>query len=178
MRELVEDGGLVTHLKKLALAGAMVIAISSPTLEAGSTFQNTYEVAHLVQSHPDFFGVGPHWVDSDTSHVWKEKQSPDMVIGGYAIAWTIIARLKREGRIIGGYRSLIDSLSGYEVLHANDPSKAQGVGHILVKLPSDPSELLKLKALLLEKSVSFSIDDGSGVIHEGNTFMGNGIYTG
>lgn len=178
MRELVEDGGLVAYLKKIAIAGSMVVAISSPALEVGSTFQNSYELAHIAQNHPDFFGVGPHWVDSDPSHVWKEKQSPDMVFGGYAVVWTLIARLQRDQRIIGGYRSLIEGLSSYEAIHANDPRADQGVGHLIVKLPTDPAELEKLKSLLLAKSICFSIDDGSGLIHEGNTFMGNGLYFG
>lgn len=176
MKTLVPEGGLTAFLRELALAGGLVMAITSPTLEIGSTFKSAYELAHISQVHPDFFGVGPHWVDSDSSNEWEEKQAPDVVFSGYAVVFTLIARLKESGHMIGGYRGLIHGLAGYEMIHANNPLDEHGVGHLLVKLPSDPVELEQLKSLLLERSVLFCIDDGSGSMHAGNTFMGNGIY--
>ncbi|PHN28924.1 hypothetical protein [Pseudomonas sp. ICMP 561] len=178
MKTLVPVGGLTAYFRELALAGGFVLAITSPTLEIGSTFKSAYELAHISQSHPDFFGIGPHWVDSDSSNEWKEKPSPEVVYSGYAVVFTLIAQLKESGRMIGGYRDLIQGLAGYEILHANNPLDEHGVGHLMVKLPSDPIELEQLKSVLLERSVLFSIDDGSGSMHLGNTFMGNGIYFG
>ncbi|WP_438282591.1 hypothetical protein [Pseudomonas alabamensis] len=173
MREFVNEGQLPIYLKTLAAAGAIVFSVGSATLEIGSTFKSAYDLAHIAQKHPDYFGVGPHWVDS--SEGWKEKDSPEIIISGYAIAYTLLARLKRNGLVIGGYEQLLEGLSSFEYLAKSDPYLEGGVGHFIIKLPTAQSDLLALKKVLSERSICYVIADGTGFIHAGNTFMGGGL---
>lgn len=179
MKERVERKDLLRYLRSLAAASLFVVSITSPVFEIGSTIKSAYEVAHIAEKHSDFFGEGPFWIESRAGDQWKEKSPPDAVIANYAAVWTVHARLARNGAVIGGYESLMANLAGYEVLIRNSPKSEEGAGAgtLLVKQPSDPSELEKLREILLKYSVAFAIDDGSGSLHTGNVVMGNGIHS-
>lgn len=114
-------------------------------------------------------------IESKDDHQWKEQPFPDPVISGYAFAFTICATLARSGGPIGGYQSLIKGLSDFEYLAMTEMSPRTMVATLLVKLPNDPEKLRRLCLLLDETTFMYSIDDGSGFFHEGNTKLGNGI---
>lgn len=167
----------VKHLKWLAATGMLVVSMGTPVFEIGSTVRSAYDVAHLAESRPAWFGSGPYWVESGPHDQWEDAPIPELVYNGFALAFSIEARLKRGGYILGGHKVLLTALSEFEYLsRPDDDEGADGmVNTVLIKLPSTPSELDKLKAALLEDAVSFAIDDGSGEIHLGNFQMGNGI---
>lgn len=153
----------------------LVVSMSSPVFEISSTIKSTAELAVVVDRYGQYIGDGPYMVESKPGNEWKDTPIPDPVIAGYAIAFTISATLVSDGRQIGGYQSLINGLSGYEYLLMTELNPEKMCASLLVKMPSDPGELQKLRELLAATSVMFSVDDGSGYFHEGNTMMGNGI---
>ena len=175
MKELVQKNDLPSYLRGLAAASMLVVSLSSPVMEIASTVQSTYEMAYLVENYGQYLGQGPYMIESKEGHEWKDTPFPDPVISGYAFAFTVRARLARSGTEIGGHRTLRESLSGYEYLQMSKARDDDMVTSILIKLPTDPVELQSLRDLLAETSVMFSIDDGSGFFHVGNTMMGNGL---
>ncbi|NWL47148.1 hypothetical protein DM819_15135 [Pseudomonas hunanensis] len=175
MKKLVKKEELVSYLRGLATASMLVVSISSPVFEIASTLKSTAELAFVVERYGPFIGDGPFMVDSTPGHEWKETPLPDPVLAGYAIAFTISAVMVKGGRRIGGYQTLIAGLSDYEYLSMTDLSPDKMCAAIVIKMPSDPVELSKLRAHLMGTSAMFSFDDGSGFFHEGNTIMGKGI---
>ena len=167
----------VSHLKMLGATGMLVISMGSPVFEIASTVKSAYEVARLAESRPTWFGDGPYWIESGKHDHWEDAPAPELVYYGYAIAFSIEAKLRRDGRVIGGHDRLLAALSDYEYLVRPEPSERPDdmVRSVLIKLPTDPAELSKLKTILLEESVTAAIDDGSGEIHLSNTFTGNGV---
>ncbi|MDD2106813.1 hypothetical protein [Pseudomonas asiatica] len=179
MRELVQQGDLSSYLRRLAAASMFVVSISTPIFEIASTVKSTYEVANLAKVHQGFFGEGPYWIESRDGDQWRETSWPDPLLARYASVWTIDATMARSGRVIGGYDKLMDHLKGFEVLEKRSPRSREcaGAGTLLVKQPSAPHELEQLRKILHDHAIAFAIDDGSGVIHHGNMFMGNGLYS-
>jgi len=178
MKKLVQQKDVPGYLKGLAAASMLVVSMTSPVFEIASTIKSTYEMAHVFENYGHLLGEGPYMIESKDGHEWKETLMPDPVIAGYAFAFTFRARVVRSGREIGGHSSLRAGLSPYEYIQVTKPSDDDGimVSSILVKLPTDPVELQSLRELLAATTFMFSIDDGTGVFHEGNTFMGHGFY--
>lgn len=176
MKALVQKEDLQTYLKELAAASMFVVSMTTPFFEISSTFKSAYEMAYVVENYGQYIGQGPYMIESKDGHEWKELQMPDPVISGYAFAFTVRAVLARSGQEIGGHYSSRKALSGYECLQISKPKSDDMVTSILIKLPTDPVELQKLRELLAENTIMFSIDDGSGFFHLGNTMMGNGIF--
>lgn len=177
MKKLVQQNDFQAYLKELAAASMLVISISTPVFEIASTVQSTFETAHLAETRQDFFGDGPFMIESMEGDGWKERSWPDPTIARYAAVFTIHATLARSGNVIGGYDSLMRELKDYEYMERSNPKSNGGAGRLLVKQPSDPAELARLRDTLLKYSAGFIIDDGSGFIHQGNFVMGNGIYS-
>ena len=175
MKELVQKNDLPSYLKGLAAASMLVVSMSSPVMEIASTVKSTYEMAYLVENYGQYIGQGPYMIESKESHEWKDTPIPDPVIAGYAFAFTVRARLARSGQEIGGHNTLREALSDYEFLQMSRPGSDDMVTSILIKMPADPAELQILRDLLAETTIMFSIDDGSGFFHVGNTMMGNGL---
>lgn len=175
MKELVQKSDLAAYLKGLAAASMMVVSLSAPVFEIASTIKSTAELALIVDRYGEYLGEGPYMVESTPGHEWKETPIPDPVFAGYAIAFTISAIMVKGGRRIGGYQSLIAGLSGYEYLSMTDLSPGKMCAALVIKMPNDPDELRKLREHLTKTSAMFSVDDGSGIFHVGNTTMGNGI---
>lgn len=175
MKEFVQKNDLPAYLRNLAAASMLVVSMSTPVLEIASTVKSTYEMAYLVENYGQYIGQGPYMIESKEGHEWKDTPTPDPVISGYAFAFTVRARLARTGKEIGGHNTLRESLSGYEYLQISKPGDGGMVTSLLIKMPTDPAELKKLRDLLIETTVMFSIDDGTGFFHIGNTIMGNGL---
>lgn len=176
MKQLVQKSDLPAYLRGLAAASMLVVSMSTPVMEIASTVKSTYEMAYLVENYGQYIGEGPYMIESKDGHEWKDAPIPDPVITGYAFAFTVCARLVRSGKEIGGHHSLRKSLAGYEYIQMDRLDDDAMVSSILIKMPTDPAELQALHDLLAETTVMFSIDDGSGFFHLGNTMMGNGIY--
>ncbi|WP_454839663.1 hypothetical protein [Pseudomonas hormoni] len=176
MKQLVQKSDLPAYLRGLAAASMLVVSMSTPVMEIASTVKSTYEMAYLVENYSQYIGEGPYMIESKDGHEWKDAPIPDPVITGYAFAFTVCARLVRSGKEIGGHHSLRKSLAGYEYIQMDRLDDDAMVSSILIKMPTDPAELQALRDLLAETTVMFSIDDGSGFFHLGNTMMGNGIY--
>ncbi|MGO0694231.1 hypothetical protein ACTORG_12130 [Pseudomonas guariconensis] len=175
MREQVETKDLGAYFRALAASSMLVVSMSGPIFEIGSTLKSTYELAHIAETHQDFFGHGPYWIESKVANEWEDKQLPDPVIAQFAIAFAVHAKLARSEQFIGGYEQLLVDLASYEVIHKSDPRTNGGVGTLLVKQPSDTDGLQVLKSILESHSVLFTINDGSGYFNPLNTFMGNGL---
>ncbi len=154
----------------------LVVSMTTPIFEISSTVKSSYEMAYMVENYGQYIGTGPYMIESKDGHEWKELPIPDPVITGYAFAFTICAKLVRSGKEVGGHHTLRKSLAGYEYIQMDRINDDAMVSSILIKMPSDPAELLTLRKLLAETTVMFSIDDGTGFFHVGNTMMGNGIY--
>ncbi|WJO19897.1 hypothetical protein LU688_16540 [Pseudomonas soli] len=176
MKKLVQQEDLQAYLKELAAASMLVVSMTTPMLEISSTLKSTYEVAYVVENYGQYIGKGPYMIESKEAHEWKEPQIPDPVISGYAIAFSVRATMRAGSKGVGGHHSLRKALADYECLHMANTKSEDMVSSILIRLPTDPMEMQKLREILLEYSVMFSIDDGSGVFHLGNTLMGNGVY--
>ncbi|GLH47625.1 hypothetical protein [Pseudomonas lactis] len=177
MKVRVETEDLVSYLKGLAAASMLVVSMSGPVFEIGSTVKSTYDLAHVAETHQEFFGKGPYWIESKAGTEWKESQLPDPVFANYAMAFAVHANLARSGRTIGGYEGLLAALVDYEVIHKSDPRTNGGVGTLLIKQPLETADLQKLRDILLAQSVLFTINDGSGYFNPMNTFMGNGLHS-
>ena len=169
--------GLVKHLKWLAATGMLVVSMGTPVFEIASTVQTAYGVALMVEAHPAWFGKGPYWVTSGPHDHWEDAPLGELVYSGFAVAFTFEARLVRGGHLLGGHLALLSGLSDFEFLSRPDRDVDPNgmVSTVLIKLPSSPSELVKLRDVLLEDATCFAINDGSGEIHSGNFHMGNGI---
>ena len=176
MRQLVQKNDLPAYLRGLAAASMLVVSMSTPVMEIATTVKSTYEMAYLVENYGQYIGEGPYMIESKDGHEWKEAPTADPVITGYAFAFTVCARLVRSGKEIGGHHSLRKALAGYEYIQMDRLDDDAMVSSILIKMPADPAELQTLRNLLTETTVMFSIDDGTGFFHLGNTMMGNGIY--
>lgn len=176
MKKLVQQEDLQAYLKELAAASMLVVSMTTPMLEISSTLKSSYEVAYVVENYGQYIGKGPYMIESKEVHEWKEPQIPEPVISGYAIAFSVRATMRAGGKAVGGYHSLRTALADYECLHLANTNSDDMASSILIRLPTDPVEIQKLREILLEYSVMFSIDDGSGVFHLGNTLMGNGVY--
>ncbi|KIQ36474.1 hypothetical protein [Pseudomonas viridiflava] len=177
MREQVEAQNLVTYLKGLAAASMLVVSMSGPVFEIGSTVKSTYELAHIAETHQEFFGKGPYWIESTDDTEWKDAQLPDPVFANYAMAFAVHAKIARTDKTFGGYERLLLDLAEFEVIHKSDPKTNGGVGTLLIKQPTDTAELQKLRSILQAQSVLFTINDGSGYLNPLNTFMGNGLHS-
>ncbi|WP_223531289.1 hypothetical protein [Pseudomonas sp. GL-R-19] len=175
MKELVQKKDLPAYLRGLAAASMLVVSMSTPVFDIASTLKSSYEMAHVVENYGQYIGDGPYMIESKEAHEWKDTPTPDPIIAGYALAFTAQARLTRTGEDIGGHNTLREALSGYEYLQMARPNDDERVTTILIKMPSDPVELRKLREVLAETTIMFSIDDGSGFFHPGNTMMGNGL---
>ncbi|WP_312391704.1 hypothetical protein [Pseudomonas sp.] len=176
MKKLVQQEELQAYLKELAAASMLVVSMTTPMFEISSTIKSSYEVAYVVENYGQFIGKGPYMIESKEVREWKESQVPDPVISGYAIAFSVCATLRATGKEVGGHHSLRKALADYECLHMARVNRDDMASSILVRLPTDPVEVQKLREILAEYSVMFSIDDGSGEFHLGNTMMGNGVY--
>ncbi|NBB33150.1 hypothetical protein [Pseudomonas sp. BC115LW] len=176
MKELVQKADLAAYLRGLGAASMLVVSMSSPVFEISSTVKSSFEMAYMVENYGQFIGEGPYMIESKDGREWKESQLPDPVITGYAFAFTVCARLVRSGKEIGGHHSLRNALSGYEFIQMDRLDESAMVSSVLIKMPTDPAELQTLRDILAETTVFFSVDDGSGYFHLGNTMMGNGIY--
>ncbi|MDR8364065.1 hypothetical protein [Pseudomonas sp. JL3] len=176
MKQLVQKNDLPAYLRGLAAASMLVVSMSTPFMEIATTVKSTYEMAYLVENYGQYIGEGPYMIESKDDHEWKEAPTPDPVITGYAFAFTVCARLVRSGKEIGGHHSLRKALAGYEYIQMDRLDDDAMVSSILIKMPAVPAELQTLHNLLAETTVMFSIDDGTGFFHLGNTMMGNGIY--
>lgn len=175
MSERIEGEQLVSYLKSLAAISMLVVSMSGPVFDIGTTIKSTYELAQAVQAHPDFFGGGPYWIESTPNSDWKDQPIPNPTVAKYAYVFSVHATLARSGKEFGGHTELLKALGAFEVIHRSNPKENGGVGHLLVKLPNSPVELDDLRQKLMANAVCFSIDDGSGYFHETNTFMGNGL---
>lgn len=175
MKKLVQKKDLAGYLRGLAAASMLVVSMSSPFFEIASTIKSTAELAFVVDRYGQYIGDGPYMVESKPGHEWKDTPIPDPVIAGYAIVFTISATMASNGRKIGGYQSLMAGLSSYEYLSMTQLGPDKMSAAFLVKMPTDPGDLQKLRELLAATSAMFSVDDGSGYFHEGNTMMGKGI---
>lgn len=176
MRECVNNGDLPAYLRGLAAASMLVVSISTPIFDIGSTVKSTYELAHLAESNKHFFGDGPYWVESRAGDQWEDNSWPDPLIARYASIWTIQVTMTGSSRVAGGYQALMEHLKDFELLEQKSPVET-GTGILLVKQPSDVAELEKLRQVLAAYAAFFAIDDGSGFFHHGNMFMGNGLYS-
>lgn len=176
MKELVQKDDVVAYLRGLAAASMLVVSMVSPVLDISSTIKSAYEMATVVENFGQYLGEGPYWIESKQVHKLEDAASPDLPYSGYAFAITIQAKILRSGAPVGGHHTLRASLSGYEYLQIERQDPNDMVTSILIKMPSDPVELQNLRQILSDSAVFFSIDDGSGVFHLGNSMMGSGIY--
>lgn len=175
MKKTVQKSEIAAYLRGLAAASMLVVSLSSPVMEVASNIQSAAEIAQIFEKYSQYIGEGPYMIESKPGDQWTDTPMPDPVISGYAIAFTVRATLTRTGREIGGYSTLRKALVDYEYLQTSRSGADDMVTTILIKLPTAPSELQTLRELLAETTIMFSVDDGSGYFHLGNTMMGNGI---
>jgi hypothetical protein len=101
---------------------------------------------------------------------------PDIDYNQFLVAFIAQATFASTGRKYGGYENLLPDICEHEYLvFMKPPEPGFRVGYILVRMPSDPTDVAKLKETLLRKSVSVLIPDGSGEIHTGNIYAGRGL---
>lgn len=176
MKALVPSKELPAYLRKLAAASMLVVSMTSPMFEIATTAKSTYEMATMVECCGELLGDAPYMIESRKSDDPQDLPTPELTYSGYAFAITIRAKLARSGVAIGGHNALREALANYEYLQFDKHDPADMVTSLLIKIPTEPSELEKLKALLMNTTIWFAIDDGSGFYHLGNSMMGNGIY--
>lgn len=101
---------------------------------------------------------------------------PDLVYEQYIAAFFVKVRLRQNNRTYGGPELIVKEIQDYDyLLYTRPADEGFLVGYALIRMPSSPTEVSKLKEILLKQSVWVTIPDGSGAMHLGNSQFGNGL---
>ncbi|ONM43147.1 hypothetical protein BXT89_14440 [Halopseudomonas pachastrellae] len=83
-------------------------------------------------------------------------------------------RYASSGEPMGGYPELLEELSGFDYVSRETRKGRVSTGCFIVPIPSDPVLLSILQRVAATHAITWIVEDGSGYIHPGNTFFGNG----
>ena len=171
-KEILKADDLVKWLKAISAATVLTISLADGINEMYVQASSAKALIELSKNEPAYFGNGPFVVEYEES----EQESNDLNYTSYAIAFTFQARLaKHPERNVGGLESLKKGLSDFEYIARVNLESTGYLGHLLVVIPPNPSEIEELKEILENLSIGFVFPDGTGTINTNNFKMGRGI---
>lgn len=174
MNTEVKGNQLTQFLRGLGTATILSIALVGPAGQVVTNITSGYQIAAAAELHPDVFGDGPFIVKYEEP-VKKVDTPQDLEMNTFAVAFTFQAMLARGERMIGGLDSLLTALADYQYLARIQDEPSWRVGHVLIVMPTDPTEIAKLKQILQENAIHSHFPDGTGLLTEFNAIPGNGI---
>ena len=166
---------LISWLK--AIAGVTIASISlvDQVDKLWTSITSPVKLAKAFEQRVDFLDDGPYLVKYEPT---KNSNDQDIHYTSFAMAMTFKAELARHpGIYVGGYDGLIQALSGYEYLSKISQESYGLVGHLLVLLPQEPSEVAALREALAKNSVVYAFPDGTRTLNLNNVKMGNGVHS-
>ena len=165
---------LIPWLKSMAGAVILSISIGGQAITVESNITSPVQLATTIAQSHEWLADGPYVVAFDESDKSNDDEVPYTSI---AIAFTSQASFTRTGESpIGGYRHLIESISDYEYVAQLTKGSFGSTGRVSIVLPSEPSELSRLKDILAKYSVAYVFPDETGTINHNNLKFGNGFY--
>jgi len=159
------------------ITGATILSVSliGHVGELKTNITDPFKLASALEQPAPFFSEGPYLVEY---HPSSDQNGTDQTpsYAHFAMAITSKAEFNHHrGSYLGGYDALMRELSGFEYL-ANISSGLSGpTGSLLILIPQDPKELLRLRLALEEYSIMYAFPDGSGTLNLANLKMGRGL---
>ncbi|WP_041943362.1 hypothetical protein [Vibrio furnissii] len=165
---------LIKWLKKVL--GVTLLSISFGN-DVSSVISNTTSpkfLAHVMEQRLDSFPKGHYLVE----YVRSDEDEQDDIPYNKTI-WVIAynANVAGGGKILN-LTNLLNDLANYEyIISSTKSSGAYNLTTVHAKQPQDPFELEEL-LITLNKHASFvSVQDGSGIVHGGNSFVNGKKFT-
>lgn len=171
-KEILKAEDLMRWLKAISAATVLTISLADGVNEMYVQASSAKTLIELSKNESAYFGNGPFVVEYEES----EEESNDLDYTSYAIAFTFQARLaKHPERNIGGLDSLKKGLAGFEYIARINLESTGYLGHILILIPTTPSEIEELKIILENLSIGYVFPDATGTININNFKKGKGI---
>lgn len=164
---------LMSWLK--AITGVTIVSISlvAQVDKIWTNITSPAKLSKVFEQQVGFLDGGPYLVEYEST---KDDNDQDIPYTTFAMAMTFKAEsAKHPGIHMGGYDGLIRALSGYEYLSRISQESYGLVGHLLVLLPQEPSELAALQEILVRHSVMYAFPDGTRTLNLNNVKMGRGV---
>ncbi|MDP2244364.1 hypothetical protein [Pseudomonas sp.] len=158
-------------LKKFAQISLLAFSISATVLgglhEARSTIelyrQGSKNIAiEYISDTPVLYPGNGKAGESDEGGV-------EPIRAAVAFVLTRHAGIHRSGC---PFMSLTQRLAGFTYVVTPLKEFEDSIRTLIVENPSNPFELAELRSILRRHSAFFAFDDGTGIFHSGNTFMG------
>ena len=165
---------LISWLKSIAGVTIVSISLVAQVDTLRTSITSPAKLARAFEEEVKFLDNGPYLVKYEPT---ENDNDQDIPYTPFAMAITFKAALARHpGMYVGGYDSLIQALSGYEYLSKTSQESYGLVGHLLVLLPQEPSEVAALQEIIAENSVVYAFPDGTKTLNMNNVKMGNGVH--
>lgn len=158
-------------MKKFAQISLLAFSISAAILGGLHEARSTIELyRHGSQNVAiEYISGTPVLYTGNGKACAPDEGSLEPIRAAVAFVLTRHAGIHRSGC---PFMSLTQRLAGFTYV-VTPPKKCEdSIRTLIVENPSNPFELAELRAILRCHSVFFAFDDGSGVFHSGNTFMG------
>lgn len=158
-----------------SLTKAVIVSITL----VGGVSDITYSTVHpralerISQIDSSFLGEGQYLVEYEEA----EDDADEIEYSNFAFAITFEVALANSAlnSTMGGRTNLIEALAPFECCYRLDKESAFNIGHIWIKMPSNPIELAELETVLANEAAQYGFPDETGLIHEGNFKQGNGM---
>jgi|GEM_PF-6736961 len=161
-------------LKEMAKCTILTFSLLSSGAALYSNMPMTPDQMGTTISRQDMvFGDGPYRVEISTQPT-DDTLNIELSLENKMVIWWANAKLRRSKEVIGGHPELINALADFDYVMRENKADGIHTGTFIVPLPSDPLQLQELCKIANAHGISWAVEDGSGVMHEGNFFMGGG----
>lgn len=118
-------------------------------------------------------GEGPYRVEVSTKP-YDESITVDLSLQNKMVLFWADMAYVANNEAMGGYRELVNELSAFDYVARETRANSVNTGVFIVPIPTDPVLLNILRRVAATHALTWIVEDGSGVIHEGNMFFGTG----
>lgn len=165
---------LIKWLKTVAGATLLSVSLAGQLDTLKTNISSPTVLANALEQESGFLGNGPYLIQYNEP---PEDEHQELPYTTFALAITFKAELAQEpGKYIGGYDQIMEVASKYDFISKITKEPYGLVGHILVSLPTDPTELESLKQDLDKNSIVYVFPDGTGEVNRNNLKIGKGLH--
>lgn len=176
MKKQLKKNELSQWLRSMVGATILSVSLVGHVGHLKTNITDPLILASALEKPIPFFSEGPYLVEYHSSSAQSGTDQTSSY-AHFAMAVTTKAESNNHnGNYLGGYDALMRDLSGFEYL-ANVGSGLSGpTVSLLILIPQDLNELLRLRLALEEYSIVYAFPDGSGTLNLANLKMGRGLH--
>ncbi|WP_138436721.1 hypothetical protein [Marinobacter shengliensis] len=166
---------LVEWLRSIAGATILSVSLVGQVADLETNITDPLKLARALEQRVEFLGEGPYLVQYSPGPD-QSGSDPSLPYTSFAMAGTLKAEFNHHpGSYVGGYDALVRELSGFEYLAKIGEGPSGPMGHLLILIPQNPSELSQLRSVLARYSVYYAFPDETGTLNVANLKMGQGL---